>query len=173
MEIPGLGSVVKDDEYGWYYGEPTPIPVLGGQVCRIVVQDYDEDPAQEDFHVAIRNFLALDKSALDAFSSYVFAYYKDHSEDAEPGDDWYVDIASPEQVWDHVQLGHEPMVQRRAHGDKGIYISLECNCAWEPEHGLQIVFKNGLKVNKIGPYDGHLTNSDAYAKEKLEDVIYK
>jgi len=34
------------------------------------------------------------------------------------------------------------------------------------------VFKNGLKVNKIGPYDGHLTNSDANARNDLEDAIY-
>ena len=46
------------------------------------------------------------------------------------------------------------------------------NCDWEEEHGLQIVFKNGLTINKIGPYDGHCTNSDAYDDESLEDIIY-
>lgn len=61
---------------------------------------------------------------------------------------------------------------RRAYGDKGIYVSLECSCDWEPEHGLQIVFKDGKRVNKISSYDGHLTNSDAYADDDLEDVIF-
>lgn len=65
------------------------------------------------------------------------------------------------------------MVKRRASGDRGIYISLECGCNWEPEHGLQIVFKHGRTINKIGPYDSHLTNSDAYADPKLEDVVYR
>ncbi len=55
------------------------------------------------------------------------------------------------------------MVTRRPYGDKGIYISVECGCDWEEEHGLQLVLKNGLKVNKLGGYDGHLTNSDAFA----------
>lgn len=63
--------------------------------------------------------------------------------------------------------------RRRTYRDKGIYISLECNCDWEEEHGLQIVFKNGLNVNKIGPYDGHLTNSDADADDSLEAVVYR
>jgi hypothetical protein len=35
------------------------------------------------------------------------------------------------------------------------------------------MMSNGLRVNKIGPYDGHLTNSDAYAHDELEDVIYQ
>ena len=92
--------------------------------------------------------------------------------DLEPGDEGYTVIESPSDVWAHVRLGCEPMVVRRASGDKGIYVSVECNCDWEIEHGLQIVFKNGLRVNKIGPYDGHLTLSDAYNNESLDNVIY-
>jgi hypothetical protein len=42
----------------------------------------------------------------------------------------------------------------------------------EPEHGLQVVFQNGLRVNKVGPYDGHLTNSDAYGDDNLEQAVY-
>ena len=61
---------------------------------------------------------------------------------------------------------------RRPHGDELVYISLACSCEWEQEHGLQIVFKQGLYINKVGPYNGHLTNSDAYGNDKLENVIY-
>jgi hypothetical protein len=64
------------------------------------------------------------------------------------------------------------MVSRRPYGDELIYISLACAGDWEREHGLQVVFKQGLLVNKVGPFDGHLTNSDAYANKELEDVIY-
>ena len=82
-------------------------------------------------------------------------------------------IKSPGGVWAHVRLGSEPTVSRRSYGDKGIYISLECGCDWEKEHGMQIVFKNGLKVNKVGPFDGHLTNADAYDDDSLENVVYR
>jgi hypothetical protein len=82
-------------------------------------------------------------------------------------------IKEPKDIWEHVNLGDEALVGRRARGDRGVYISLECECDWEEEHGLQIVFKHGLKINKVGPYDGHLTNSDAYGDESLEDVIYR
>jgi len=43
------------------------------------------------------------------------------------------------------------LITRRAYGDKGIYVSLECGCDWEHEHGLQIVFKNGLAGEQSRP----------------------
>ena len=65
------------------------------------------------------------------------------------------------------------MVSRRPYGDRAAYVSLECGCDWEEEHGLQIVFKEGLHVNMVGQYDGHLTNADAYGDGRLENVIYR
>jgi hypothetical protein len=96
----------------------------------------------------------------------------DCNADFDPEEEGYLEIPTPEGVWKHIQFGTEPVVTRRAYGDKGVYVSLECNCDWEQEHGLQIVFKNGLGINKVGPYDGHLTNADAYAQDELEDVVY-
>lgn len=172
MEIPGLSTVTKDNRSDYYYSDLISVQVLGGQLCRIVVEGYDEDPAKEEFHIAIKNFLSIDQSALKDVESYVFQYYQDCHANLEPDNDEVPVIESPEDIWRHVQFGSEPMVTRRDDGDEGIYVSLECNCAWEEEHGLQIVFKNGLRVNKVGPYDGHLTNSDAYDDDSLEDVIY-
>ena len=44
--------------------------------------------------------------------------------------------------------------------------------AWEPEHGLNIVFRDGRTVTRVGPYEGHLTNSSAYGRDDLDDVVY-
>ncbi len=178
MEIPGIGKVEKDQSLGWYYSEVMPVKVLGGIQCRIVVADYDEDEHKEDFHVAIANFLAADESVLRDAGPHIFEYYERCKDDLDsdyfdPDDEEYFEINSVDEIWSHIRLGNEPRFERRAYGDKGIYVSLEGGCDWEEEHGLQIVFKNGLIVNKIGPYDGHLTNSDAYGDDSLEDVIFK
>jgi len=173
MQIPGLGTVTKDSKFDWYYSKPMRVPVLGDKKRRVVVEGYDEDRNKDEFHAAIAHFLSLDSSALKHAEPHVFQYYKDSRENQDPDDEEFPSIKSPGDVWPHVRFGDEPTVMRRANGDKGIYISLECGCDWEAEHGLQIVFKNGLKVNKVGPYDGHLTNSDAYADSRLEDVIYR
>lgn len=172
MNIPGLGIVTMDSELGWYYSEPIAVPVLNGKVCRIAVEGYDEDPKQEDFHAAIASFLSIAPTVLQNSEPHIYRYYEDAKKDADFYGDDFVKIESPQDVWKHIDLGDEPTVSRRGYGDKGIYISLECNCDWEDEHGLQIVFKNGLIVNKIGQYDGHLTNADAFGDESLEDVVY-
>jgi hypothetical protein len=172
MEIAGLGLVTKDDRFDWYRSQPLPVAALGGKICQILLEDYDDNLAKEDIHAAVKNFLSIDQSALQEAEPHIFQYYMDCNADFSPEDEDYLIINSPRDVWKHVKFGDEPIVTRRADGDGDVYVSLECNCDWEIEHGLQIVFKNGLKVNKVGPCDGHLTNSDAYDREDLEDVIY-
>ena len=173
IEVPFLGGLEKDQFDNWLRSKPIPVKVLGGGQFEFILEGYEKDEIKEDFHQAIENFLSIDEKVLKESENYIYQYYKDIFVQLVPGDDWYIEIERPEKVWKHIQFGNTPIVTRRPYGDKDIYISLECSCDWEQEHGLQIVFKQGLRVNKVGPYDGHLTNSDAYANEKLENVIYK
>lgn len=168
MEIPGLGPVTHDAKLGWYHSRPLPVPVLGGALCTIVLDGYDDDERPDDFHEAIRTFLTLDPSALTAAAPSIFAYYRDVMNDLAAAGDEAVDIDGPHDVLDHVRLGDEPTVSRDTYGDQHVYVSLECECDWEPEHGLQIVFRDGRTVTKIGPYDGELTNPAA----ELEGLVY-
>lgn len=170
MEVPGLGEVTKDEEFGWYYSKPISVRMFGGKQSRIVLAGYDEDDRKHEFHAAIANFLAAAPCVLREADEPLFRYYKDFEQ-------WWLEdgnaaLESADELWQRVRFGSEPLVRRRAYGSKGIYVSIECECDWEEEHGLQLVLKNGIKVNKLGGYDGHLTNSDAFADERLEHVIY-
>jgi hypothetical protein len=128
MQIPGLGAVVKDAGLGWYRSAPIPVVVLGGTACRFVLDGYNDDPAPHDFHAAIRNFLALDRSALEAAIPSIYAYYRDIMDDvpaAGDDDEWYVEIEGPHHVLDHVQLGNQPTLKRERRGDRRVYVSVE------------------------------------------------
>ena len=173
IEIPQLGAVSRDSEFDWYRSQPIPVKVLDDKACCIVVEAYDCDGAPEDFHFAISSFLSLDKSALDDAAPHIFAYYQDVRRSVGADELNFPKISSADEVWAHIRFGNEPIFSRRHYGDRGINVSIECECDWEPEHGLEIVFKNGRTVNKVGPYDGHLSNADAYADPSLEDVIYR
>jgi hypothetical protein len=174
IEVPGLGILEKDEQFDdLLCSSPINVNVLGNIECKLLLEAYEEDENKEDYHEAINNFLKLDESALAMAQEHIYQYYKDILGYLTPEDEWYVEIDKPEDVWKHIQFGVEPVIARRDYGDKEVYVSLECSCDWEQEHGLQIVLKNGSVVNKVGPYDGHLTNSDAYDDESLENVIYK
>jgi hypothetical protein len=175
VQIPGLGMVVEDADLGWYRSAPVSVAVLGGTACQFILDGYDDDPAREEVHAAIRTFLALDRSALDAAASSIYAYYRDVIDSVlhDGDDEWYVEIEGPHRIFDHVRLGDEPIVSRDPYGDQHVYVSVECECDWEPEHGLQIVFRDGATVTKVGPYDGHLTNSAAYNDGQLDGVVYR
>jgi hypothetical protein len=170
MYIRGLGEIAKDTQHGEFVSAPIKLAVLNGAVRRLVLEGYHSDPIPGEFHEAVKNFLSCSFETLQSVSRYVFQQYRDYL-DAD-ADDEYIDIPSAQQVWQHIQFDSDPIVMRRTHGDRGVYVSIACRCRWEPEHGLQLVLKNGERVTKVGPYDGHLSHSDAYNDASLEDVIY-
>ncbi|MFQ6398998.1 DUF6985 domain-containing protein [Nocardia sp. KC 131] len=174
MQIPSLGTLTFDSELDGYRADPIPVSVLGGSSCQLALTGYASDPTPEDFHTAVSEFLALTPSALQAAAPSVFAYYRDVMDAvvADGDNDWYVEVASEDAVFDHVQFGDELRVLRGHDGDQHVYVSLECECDWEQEHGLQIVFRDGRTVTKVGPYDGHLTNSRAYGDSRFDGVVY-
>ncbi len=173
IEIPGLGLLRQESEDDYYCSAPIHIPVLGDENCFICVENYEEDSCPQDFHVAIQNFLSIDESVIRAVEQYIYQYYQDCNSCFNPSDEEFIAIAAPEDIWEHIELGGEAVVSRRCGGDEGVYISLSSYCDWEEEHGLLLVFKNGLTVNMIGSCSGHLTNSDAYGDEQFEEVIYR
>jgi hypothetical protein len=173
IEVPLLGELENDQFDDWLRSKPIAVNALGEDKFEFIFEEYEEDDSKEEFHEAIENFLSIDESVLTKAQDYIYQYYKEILVQLLPDDEWYVEIARPEDVWKHIQFGRTPMVSRRPYGDELVYISLECSCDWEREHGLQIVFKQGLYINKVGPYDGHLTNSDAYADDELENVVYR
>ena len=173
IEVPLLGELEEDQVDDWLISKPTKIKALGGESFEFILEGYVEDDSKGEFRQAIENFLSIDESVIMQAQDSIYKYYKDVLVHLVPGDGWYVEIAKPEDVWNHIRFGGEVTVNRRLWGDKAVYLSLACSCDWEREHGLQIVFREGLFVNKIGPFDGHLTNSDAYANESLENVVYR
>lgn len=173
MDVPHLGQMECDEEFGWFRSQPIRVAFLGDSECVFILEGYADDDAKEDFHVAIQNLLRLDRTAIDAVSGEAYQYYRDANDNVYRDEEDQVVIDTAADVWSHVDFGDEIQMSRRHYGDRQVYASIECNCDWEEEHGLQIVLKNGAAVSKLGPYDGHLTNSDAYADDSLEDVIYK
>ncbi len=170
FDIPLIGSVKLHPEYCWFESEEVKVSVLGGIACRFIISGYAEDQNKADFHDAIANFLSIDQDVLKDSGIYVLAYYQDICE-------WTDEVEPPfitdeKDIWNEVIFPTDIHVDRRFYGDKKIYLSLECECSWEEEHGMSIVFKEGNYVNMIGSNCGHYTHSDGYAKPEFENRVY-
>jgi hypothetical protein len=154
--------------------DPVPVPVLGGAAFAF---SFAEDPNDPEVQTALRALLDPGSQLLTEAARHVRDYCEDilsrHAElypEFEPP----MKLEESTDIWSHVQFGEEITVTRRADGDAedGIYFSIECNCDWEPEHGLQLVIRDGTRVTKVGGYDGHLTNADAHAEPAYAGIVY-
>jgi hypothetical protein len=79
-------------------------------------------------------------------------------------------IKSADRVWNHVRPS-EIFVSRRSRRDKLIYVQITAHCDWEPEHGLQIIYRRGAELSRVSDQDGHLTYTDAHDLPEAEDKI--
>ncbi|GAL06291.1 hypothetical protein JCM19237_1936 [Photobacterium aphoticum] len=162
---------MESDNAGSYISEPV-IVTLFGQAFTFELSQYEGDNDRDAFHQAIRHFMALEPSALQQAEAAIFAYYQKINAYFEPDDECYVDIPQASDVWAHIEWGDRITVMRRPYGDKGIYLLLTAWCAWEEDHGLQMVFKHGKAVNMIGPVSGRVSHIDAFGDPSLEEVMY-
>jgi hypothetical protein len=172
---PVLGQLTRDARFGWLESEPKPIPLFGGQDCRFILEDYDsDDENRKEMRRGVQNLLEAGPDVLAAAQPYVVQYCEEMLARYPDGSRPSVHLQGPGDVWSYVQFGGELHVSRRSDGDSedGVYVSIECHCEWEVEHGMQLVLRDGSAVTKVGPYDGHLTNADAYANPELVGVVY-
>lgn len=142
-------------------------------------------PYFDDFEVELAEEVSLDDLALVEFlkrdpsdrlkdSRHVFSYYQDIYA-MVGGEDWLDEkmgvVSSAKQIWSHVTPG--PIFLESGHGsDASQYVVMEAECTWEGEHGLMMVWKDGRNLCKVGGYDGHVTNANAYADDKLINIVY-
>jgi hypothetical protein len=140
--------------------------------CDLEYEEADRDDGE--VRAAVKRLEAADRELLRAAESYVAQYCEESLATYGADDRPDVHVQAPGDVWRYVELGGEMTVTRRAEGDAedGVYFSIGCSCEWEPEHGLQLVIRDGRAVTKVGPFDGHVTNADAYDNRAYVGVVY-
>jgi len=166
-------NLTYNSKYDHHMSTPIAVPMLDGQPCTFIVERYLNDPCHQDFHTAIKELLSHKRNILDRAEQAIFAYYQDANSVWEPDDEEFLLIKTSKDVWSHIQFGNQIIVRRRKSNDQRIYLLLICECDWEEEHGLLLVFKDGKTIVKVGKFDDHVSNADAYGDPKLENVIYK
>lgn len=139
----------------------------------VFTAEQDEDRAR-----AAHAFTASGPELLDAATPYLWEYYRAVAAEFGPTQlrEYGIPTFGPDtDIWGQVSFSTPPSIEvgRPPFAPARAYISFEGEVSWEPEHGLQLVFENGSRVCKVGPYDGHVTNAHAFADVSLLDVVFK
>ena len=168
--VSGIGQLKTDKDVAeWLRSENVAVKIFDGKSLTFVIDiKKDLDSALlNKVELAIQNFLNLDSSYRNEISNLVYENYQDM---IDHSDIKHLDVKKPSDIWNFI-YPEEIFISQRSRRDEDIYIKVVCNCDWDKEHGLQLVFKNGLKITRVSSQDGHLTNSDAYDTPDSEDKL--
>jgi hypothetical protein len=167
MTIEQLGPLSPDQhDPACLVSTPIETAYFPGIKLSFVLEDVGADEKPEEFSDAVRRFLQLSSSARELAAPYV---HKNYTEACEASGESLA-IAGPHAVWNHLRP-MEIRVSRRPYGDEKVYVVIAAQCDWEPEHGLQIVYRGGDELARVSDQDGHLTHVDAFDLEEHEDRI--
>jgi hypothetical protein len=169
MNIPELGALLPHDSIPeWLVSSPIPVAYFDGLPLIFTLDGFEEADADE-IRDAVRAFLALTPADRLAASDYVFQHYQRYADilDDEDLGCW---PERAEDIWPHIEPSAVTLA-RRGRRDSHIYVRLEAECPWDPEHGLQIIYRSGKQLSRVSEQDGHLTHSDAFDWPDEQDVI--
>jgi hypothetical protein len=171
-----IGEISRDKTFpDWWNSAPVAIPFFDGR--QMVITFTELEPDDDEIFVAeadeaLQHFLALGYTDRNSVS-HLLKQHGDSVLQASEQDgkrQEMTDLKDENEIWESVHPT-EIYVSRRKNRDEDIYIQVTCECDWSPEHGLQLVFRQGRKLTRISTQDGHLTEADAYGKPDKEDLL--
>ena len=166
-ETSSIGLLKYDNEMQWHTTPLLDFPALNSSKAEVIIEDFTR---QNENHLAdaIRNLQNLSPTMMNAQNAEIFRYYQDCKRAFDHGSR----IETQNDVWSHTRFSGEIVASFDRHNPETVYLSVTFECDWEPEHGLQVVFKNGRDICKIGSFDGHTTNVEAFGRPDFESKIY-
>ena len=126
---------------------------------------------------AVGGFIAGGPELLDEATRFLRAYYWSTAAEFSPRERircGIPEISHTADIWEHVRFrrppswtrGGGPLMPGRC------YLSFEGEVSWEPEHGLQLVYEDGVRLCKVGQCDGHVTVAHAHGDASLLGVVF-
>ena len=131
---------IKHEGYQWTLEQGA---ILGDRVVPICIE-FNEQTCEISSleREAIRLALALPSDVLHTAAPVVLQNYQVYRDLI--GDEELPPLADPLAVWDEVTFSY---IEVPPHQEYGLHIPsfmLKAECSWDPEHGLEVRFHNGI-----------------------------
>lgn len=145
-----IAGKLKPLEYDpdYFESEAYPIPYFNNKRLKIGFVEALHEAYLFEADKVLENFLKLDFSERIRNSKIVYDYYDKTLLYGYTGE---LEIKAIEEIWNFVYPS-EIIVHWDENGD--FYLCVSCECDWEEEHGLQLVFKDGLMLTRASGHDG-------------------
>jgi len=145
-----LNSIDFDPNF--YISQPIDIPYFDNKKLTIGFVEATHQPYLDTADKILENFLQLKSHDKIKDTDLVYVYY---DQTLTHGYTKSLDISSPVDIWKFVEPKEIIIYWDE---DADFYLCVSCDCAWEDEHGLQLVFKDGLILTRASGHDGHFTD---------------
>ena len=171
-----IGQLKQDSQIStWWKSSDIAIPFFDSNMLTVTFTDFDPEDDKtfiEEADLALTNFLSHKNEDRKAISELAYNNCMEFLDNVELDEADYAlrKITDKNEIWNFINPT-ELFITRRHRRDNDIYLSIDCECDWEQEHGLQLVFRQGKKLTRISSIDGHLTEADAYDKPDEKDEM--
>ncbi|MEZ4885933.1 MAG: hypothetical protein R3E32_14460 [Chitinophagales bacterium] len=145
IESKVIGRLIQNEEFDdWWESKPMQIPFLENKELKITFMDFvpeDDKEFMVEADNALENFLSkkqeerLELSELVHKNCMEFLNTIGYDEMDKPL--W--EMKNKNEIWKYV-YPQGIYITRRNRRDEDIYLNITCECEWEQEHGLQLVF---------------------------------
>jgi hypothetical protein len=145
-----LGKLREDPNLpGDWISKPVAVPFCEKMIPFTLRVTATDDVYPPDVENAVRTFLALNEEDRRRVATAVYQHYSTLLKRFPEID---VGITEAADGWQHFQPTNV-FVDRYDEGDGHVYVRLTCDCDWDEEHGLQILFWEGNKITLIGEHE--------------------
>jgi hypothetical protein len=171
-----LGQLTQDENISdWWKSKAFKIPFFDNNQLTIIFTGFEPNQDTtflQEADQALTNFFKLSSVDRNAISDLAYKNCMDFLDEVgfDEVDESLKEIVDKNDIWKFIHPS-EIYVARRPYEEEDMYVQVACECDWEQEHGLQLVFRQGKKLTRISAQDGHLTEADAYDKPDEEDEL--
>ncbi len=177
IQSSSAGIMVRDTRLDDHWSsKPISVKMFGGAMLPVSYYEYDPEKSPDtlpEYETALRNFLSLDLEAKALATPYVHKRCRDDiaAADWDGRDQLEATTRVPDAVWNHVRPKDVFVTRRMYDENEDLYVGVQCDCDWDMEHGVLLVYRKGKQLTRVSANDGHVTDADALNVPDNQDTM--
>lgn len=130
-----------------YFGQPIGVPYFDNKKINVAIAAANHEETLIESDKVLAKFMSLKATDRNNNSKTIIEYYESC---VKFGICDKIEMNKDNEIWEYVNPT-EIIVDSEM--DFGFYVTVSCECKWEPEHGLQLEFRNGTELVRAGGHE--------------------